>query len=122
VNINIKDLRVSVTSILHQTFFITSFSSTTKHFTEISIMVSFTNLFLACSTIVGAFAVPGDWNKRQTITTSQTGTNNGYYYSFWTNGGGTVDYTNGAGGQYSVSWTNCGDFTSGKGWSTGAAR
>ncbi|CEJ55780.1 Endo-1,4-beta-xylanase A [Penicillium brasilianum] len=85
-------------------------------------MVSFTNLFLACSTIVGAFAVPGDWNKRQTITTSQTGTNNGYYYSFWTNGGGTVDYTNGAGGEYSVTWTNCGDFTSGKGWSTGAAR
>jgi len=56
------------------------------------------------------------------ITTSQTGTNNGYYYEFWTNGGGSVDYENGSGGEYSVKWTNCGDFTSGKGWSTGSAR
>jgi endo-1,4-beta-xylanase len=56
------------------------------------------------------------------LTTSTTGTNNGYYYSFWTNGGGTVDYENGNAGEYSVTWTNCGDFTSGKGWSTGSNR
>ena len=85
-------------------------------------MVSFTNILLASATVMGVMGMPGDYNKRQTITTSQTGTNNGYYYSFWTNGGGTVDYTNGAAGEYSVSWTNCGDFTSGKGWSTGSAR
>lgn len=80
------------------------------------------HFFLAFSAIASVLAMPGDYNKRQTITTSQTGTNNGYYYSFWTNGGGTVDYTNGAAGEYSVSWQNCGDFTSGKGWSTGSAR
>ncbi|KAL1863205.1 Endo-1,4-beta-xylanase 2 [Paecilomyces lecythidis] len=85
-------------------------------------MVSLSKLILSYSMIIGALAIPGANNKRQTITTSQTGTNNGYYYSFWTNGGGVVDYTNGAAGEYSVTWENCGDFTSGKGWSTGSAR
>ncbi|KAJ6104076.1 hypothetical protein N7523_010396 [Penicillium sp. IBT 18751x] len=86
-------------------------------------MIFSKSILLALSTIASVLALPGDYHdKRQTITTSQTGTNNGYYYSFWTNGGGTVDYTNGAGGEYSVSWKNCGDFTSGKGWSTGSAR
>jgi len=65
---------------------------------------------------------PAELVERQTITTSQTGTNNGYYYSFWTEGTGTVDYTNGAAGEYSVTWSDVGDFTAGKGWSTGAAR
>lgn len=64
----------------------------------------------------------GDLSKRQSITTSQTGTNNGYYYSFWTNGGGEVTYTNGDNGEYSVTWVNCGDFTSGKGWNPANAQ
>ncbi|KAJ0104275.1 glycosylhydrolase 11-2 [Diaporthe amygdali] len=45
---------------------------------------------------------------------SQTGTNNGYYYSFWTDGGSQVTYTNGPGGQYSITW--------GSGWNPGSAR
>jgi endo-1,4-beta-xylanase len=85
-------------------------------------MVSLFSIVLACSAIAGVLAFPGDLNKRQVITTPTTGTNNGFYYSFWTNGGGTVDYTNGPGGEYSVTWTNCGDFTSGKGWNPGSAQ
>jgi endo-1,4-beta-xylanase len=85
-------------------------------------MVSFTSLFVAACAAVSAFALPSDLEKRQSITTSQQGTSNGYFYSFWTNGGGSVSYTNGASGQYAVSWTNCGSFTSGKGWATGSSR
>ena len=56
----------------------------------------------------------------QTLTSSQTGSHGGYYYSFWTDGGGSVSFTLGDGGHFSVSWSNCGNFVGGKGWSTGS--
>ncbi|KEY83539.1 endo 1,4 beta xylanase [Aspergillus fumigatus] len=89
-------------------------------------MISISSLSFGLAAIAGAYALPSDKSvslaERQTITTSQTGTNNGYYYSFWTNGAGSVQYTNGAGGEYSVTWANQngGDFTCGKGWNPGS--
>ncbi|KAJ5238110.1 hypothetical protein N7489_008201 [Penicillium chrysogenum] len=84
-------------------------------------MVSFSSLFVAACAAVTAFALPNELEKRA-ITSNEQGTNNGYFYSFWTNGGGSVSYNNGAAGQYSVNWKDCGSFTSGKGWATGSAR
>ncbi|KIO16402.1 glycoside hydrolase family 11 protein, partial [Tulasnella calospora MUT 4182] len=92
-------------------------------------MVSFSSLLLVCTATAAVLAAPSQDNEkrdlaaRQTITSSQTGTNNGYYYSFWTDGAGTISYTNGAGGSYSVTWSgNAGNWVGGKGWNPGAAR
>lgn len=88
-------------------------------------MVAISSLFLAAAAAVVAVAAPGElpgMHKRQTLTSSQTGTHNGYYYSFWTDGAGNVRYTNEAGGQYSATWSGNGNWVGGKGWNPGTAR
>jgi endo-1,4-beta-xylanase len=90
-------------------------------------MVAFSSLFLGASIAATALAAPGELpgmhlNKRQTYTQSATGTHDGYYFSFWTDGGPNVRYTNEAGGQYSVTWSGNGNWVGGKGWNPGAAR
>ena len=60
---------------------------------------------------------------KATVKTYQSGTNNGYHWYLWKSDGatGTCNYTNGSGGNYSVSWSGFnGNFTCGKGWSTGS--
>ncbi|KAF1348891.1 xylanase [Delphinella strobiligena] len=71
-------------------------------------MVAFSSLILSLTAAVGVLA--------------NTGTSNGFFYSNYTDGTGTVTYTNGAAGEYTVKWTDSGNFVVGKGWSTGSAR
>lgn len=78
-------------------------------------------------TVSLAKPIPGAGDEllavRQESTPSSTGTHNGFYYSFWTDGLAQVTYTNGEGGSYSVEWSgNQGNWVGGKGWATGSAR
>ena len=90
-------------------------------------MVSFTTILVAATAVVGVVAFPSpNINATQlearSGTPSSTGTNNGFYYSFWTDGGAAVTYTNKAAGEYSVTWSGNGNFVGGKGWNPGSAR
>lgn len=91
-------------------------------------MVSFTSLLAACTAILATLAAPTDLIERgETGLTKRgispgQGTSNGYFYSYYTDGGGTVNYNNGAAGLYTVTWVNNGDFVGGKGWATGTSR
>ncbi|KAH6614169.1 endo-1,4-betaxylanase [Boeremia exigua] len=98
-------------------------------------MVSFTSIFTAAVAATGALAVPvtavpvtdlatrslGALTARAGTPSSQ-GTNNGCFYSWWTDGGAEATYTNGAKGSYTVSWKTGGNLVGGKGWNPGAAR
>jgi endo-1,4-beta-xylanase len=37
-----------------------------------------------------------------------TGTHNGFFYSYWTDGQGSVPYNNGPAGSYDTRWSNVG--------------
>ena len=83
-------------------------------------MVAFSACLLALSGLAGVLATP--LNMMERGIPQGTGTHDGFFYSYWTDGQGNVNYNNEAGGKYSVSWSNVGNFVGGKGWKTGAAR
>lgn len=50
------------------------------------------------------------------------GFHSGYFYSYWSDGRGTVDYRNQVNGTYKVTWTNVGNWVGGKGWNPGGPK
>jgi endo-1,4-beta-xylanase len=60
-------------------------------------------------------------SNAQTITSNQTGSNNGYFYTYYRSGG-SGSMTLGSAGNYALSWSGVSDIIVGKGWSTGSAQ
>ena len=56
----------------------------------------------------------------RTITSNQTGTHNGYFFSYWKDNG-NVTMNLGAGGNYSVSMNGINNSVVGKGWNPGSS-
>ncbi|MET0417779.1 MAG: glycoside hydrolase family 11 protein, partial [Actinoplanes sp.] len=58
----------------------------------------------------------------RTVSSNTTGTHNGYYFSFWKDGG-NASMTLRADGRYSSSWDrSTNNWVGGKGWATGSRR
>ncbi|KAI0379108.1 glycoside hydrolase family 11 protein [Hypomontagnella monticulosa] len=92
-------------------------------------MVSFTALLAACASLARVVtasplnATEFDLIEKRQSTPSATGFHNGYYFSWWTDGGSQVTYTNEAAGKYSVKWGGGGgNFVGGKGWNPGGPK
>ncbi|ESU07357.1 hypothetical protein SNK03_002275 [Fusarium graminearum] len=90
-------------------------------------MVRITSIFAGLSLVAGSIAAPSPEGMFSTLakrggTPNSSGMNNGFFYSWWSDGGAEATYENGAGGSYSMSWQTGGNVVGGKGWSPGKAR
>jgi endo-1,4-beta-xylanase len=76
----------------------------------------------ACALTLTAATVALPGVASASVCSNQTGSSNGYFYSFYTAGSGSACLTLGSGGNYSTSWSGVSDFVAGVGWSTGSAQ
>ncbi|KAG6847322.1 hypothetical protein H0H93_008852, partial [Arthromyces matolae] len=91
-------------------------------------MVSFKSILAFCTAAVTVMALPAGESTSElerrslSLTTSTTGSLNGYFYSLYNQNGAGVTMTD-YGATYVLNWaSSSGDVVAGVGWSTGAAR
>lgn len=90
------------------------------------VMLASTSMLTSCKKSAEVEAPTGQVASSKgkiTVKTYDSGTNNGYFWTLWKSDGatGTCNYVNGSGGNYSISFSGFnGNFTCGKGWSTGS--
>lgn len=71
--------------------------------------------------MIGAAALAATVVSAQTLTSNSTGTNNGFYYTFWKDSG-SASMSLQAGGRYTSQWTsNTNNWVGGKGWNPGSS-
>ncbi|KAK4222312.1 family 11 putative glycoside hydrolase [Podospora fimiseda] len=95
-------------------------------------MVSFKSLLLAATAVTSVLGRPFDFLdedngnstalEKRAVTPNSEGYHNGYFYSWWSDGGGDATYTMLEGSRYKVDWRNTGNFVGGKGWNPGNGR
>src|SRR5690349_4000022 len=69
--------------------------------------------------VAGLYALPA--SAQTCLTSNQTGTHDGYYYSFWKDSG-NVTFCLQPGGRYTSQWSNINNWVGGKGWNPGGRR
>ncbi|PUA27847.1 MAG: 1,4-beta-xylanase [Cellvibrio sp. 79] len=75
----------------------------------------------ALSSLVVAAALGVSGASAQTLTSNSTGTNNGFYYSFWKDSG-NASMTLQSGGRYTSQWNSgTNNWVGGKGWNPGSS-
>ncbi|KIK52683.1 glycoside hydrolase family 11 protein [Collybiopsis luxurians FD-317 M1] len=87
---------------------------------------------LALAVVTSVYASPVELFDNSTVALGKRslsdggipgeGTSNGFFYSVFSDSTVTGTYTNGAAGEYSVTWGGSGDLVVGKGWNPGSAR
>ena len=82
--------------------------------------IAFTSKSVAAA-IVGMAALYVSPADAQCLTNNQTGTHDGYYYSFWKDSG-NVTFCLQSGGRYTSQWSNINNWVGGKGWNPGGRR
>jgi hypothetical protein len=82
--------------------------------------LAFAGKFVAALLGVAALGV-SPANAQTCLTSNSTGTNNGYYYSFWKDSG-NVTFCLQSGGRYTSQWSNINNWVGGKGWNPGGRR